>query len=184
MNRVVTSIIKWLGIGLLGVTLGASLAYVTRPEPPEVGVEGAGVGVPHPPLVHARLDGHMAGERVSLEAYAGQPILINFWATWCAPCRREMPLLQATHEAYADQLVVLGVAMDTPEAVGKFVADLGISYPIWVGEMDVSASQARWGNPSGALPYTVLVDDQGVIRWQHLGEVSQADLEDALALIF
>ena len=184
MSGAVKAALKWLSIGVLGVALGATLAYVTRPAPPPVGVEGARVGEQRPPLSHAELVGDQIGDLASLDQFDGKPMLINFWATWCEPCRREMPVLQSAHETYAERLVVLGVAMDDPLPVAQFVRSLGVTYPIWVGQMDVSQSQKRWGNPAGALPYTVLVDGQGVIRWQHLGEVNETQLTEALALIF
>ena len=172
--------LKWISIGLIGIALGAGLAYLTRPAPPPVGVEGASVGDARPSLAHRDLNGDLA----SIDSFDGQVVLVNFWATWCAPCRREMPILQAAAEAHAGDLVVIGVAMDEVEPVSEFIASLGITYPIWVGQTDVSAAQRRWGNPAGALPYTVLVDAQGIIQWQHLGEVSQAQLDEALSLVF
>lgn len=176
----VKTAIKWALIGLVGISLGVGLAYFTRPAPPPVGVEGAGVGDVRPTLAHRDLGGEMA----SIDQFDGQVVLVNFWATWCAPCRREMPILQAAAEAYSDHLVVLGVAMDERDPVAEFIDSLGITYPIWVGQTDVSAAQKRWGNPAGALPYTVLVDAQGIIQWQHLGEVSQSQLDEALSLVF
>ena len=180
MNAVVKASAKWAAIGALGIALGAGLAYFTRPDVPAPGSEGAQVGDPRPPLEHAQLNGEVA----SIDAFDGQPVLVNFWATWCAPCRREMPLLQSAYEQYDGSLVVLGVAMDDAEPVASFVESLGITYPIWIGSTDVSMAQRRWGNPAGALPYTVLVDEQGVIRWQHLGEVTQSQLDGALSEIF
>lgn len=180
MHDLMKTAVKWALIGVVGVALGATVAHLTRPEPPIVGVEGARVGDVRPALAHRQLDGVEA----SIEQFRGQAVLVNFWATWCAPCRREMPLLQATYERLGDRLVVLGVAMDEVAPVTAFIESLGITYPIWVGHTDVSQAQRRWGNPSGALPYTVLVDEAGVIRWQHLGEVSEAELQAALALIF
>lgn len=180
MNEAMKTALKWIVIGLVGAALGAGLAYLTRPEPPPVGIEGASVGDQRPALQHAQLDGSLG----TIDAFAGQAILVNFWATWCAPCRREMPLLQTTYEQLKGRLVVLGVAMDEPEPVADFIDSLGITYPVWVGQTDVSQAQRRWGNPSGALPYTVLVDEAGIIRWQHLGEVSESELKEALALVF
>jgi len=181
MNRVAGATLKWLSIGIVGIALGAGVAYFTRPSPPPVGVEGASVGDARPFLMHQNL---ADATQASIDEFEGTAVLVNFWATWCAPCRREMPLLQAAHERFGDQLVVLGVAMDEAEPVADFVQSLGITYPIWVGQTDVSQAQRRWGNPSGALPYTVLVDEAGIIRWQHLGEVSEQQLDEALALIW
>ncbi len=106
---------------------------------------------------------------------------MNFWATWCAPCRREMPLLDEISQAYAGRMTVLGIAVDDPGPVIEFVTALGIDYPILVGSSDVIATQRAWGNSAGALPYTVLVDAAGIIRWRHLGEVTEEELQPVLA---
>ena len=162
---------------LVGLSLGAVFAWTTRPAPPSPGLEGAAIGDFRPDFRHAGLDGQW------LEAgdFDGQLLLVNFWATWCAPCRREMPVLQTASEVHAGTLAVLGLAIDDPEPVRRFVDDLGIGYPIAVGNADIMATQRAWGNSAGALPYTVLVDREGVIRWRHLGEVTEAELAEVLA---
>ena len=161
---------------LVGIALGAGAAHWLRDPPPPPGSVGAAVGDLQPSFDHAGLN----GQRVRAEQFAGQAMVVNFWATWCAPCRREMPALQALSERYADQLVVVGLAIDEPGVVAAFVEDLGVRYPIAVGQADVMASNRRWGNAAGALPYTVLVDAEGIIRWQHLGEVTLRELEQAI----
>ena len=164
-------------VALLGLVLGAGYAWFSRPAPPPVGVEGAGLGDPRPPFRH----GDLNGQWVEADHFDGQLLLVNFWATWCAPCRREMPVLQAASERHAGDLVVVGIAIDDPGPVRDFVTELGISYPILVGSADVISTQRAWGNAAGALPYTVLVDRDGQIRWQHLGEVTAQELDEVLA---
>jgi thiol-disulfide isomerase/thioredoxin len=164
-------------VALLGLALGAGYAWLSRPAPPPVGVEGAGVGDLRPAFRH----GDLNGQWVEADHFDGQLLLVNFWATWCAPCRREMPVLQAASEQYVDELTVVGIAIDDPGPVRDFVAELAISYPILVGSADVISTQRAWGNASGALPYTVLVDREGRIRWQHLGEVTAEELDQVLA---
>ncbi len=159
-------------VALLGLGLGTGLAWLTRDKPAPIGVTGAAVGDQRPPFRHASLD----GQWVSADDFNGQTLLVNFWATWCAPCRREMPRLQAFSERHADQVSVVGIAIDDAGPVRDFIASLGIDYPILVGASDVLATQRAWGNAAGALPYTVLVDQDGMIRWQHLGEVTDKDL--------
>ncbi|MFW5927528.1 MAG: TlpA family protein disulfide reductase [Wenzhouxiangella sp.] len=165
-------------VALLGFVLGAGLAWLTRESPsPAAGTEGAAVGDPQPGFRHRSLD----GGTIEAAGFEGRPFLVNFWATWCAPCRREMPVLQEAGERHAGSLEIIGIALDDPEPVAEFVADLGIDYRIATGSDDVMRTQRAWGNSAGALPYTVLVDDEGTIVWQHYGEVTPEELDRELA---
>jgi thiol-disulfide isomerase/thioredoxin len=171
---------RWLLYGLVavgGLALGASMAWMTRSEAPDPGIEGAQVGDVRPSFRHAAVDGRF----VSVDEFDGQALLVNFWATWCAPCRREMPLLDEVARTHAGRLNVVGIAIDEPGPVIEFVETLGIDYPILVGSTDVIATQRAWGNAAGALPYTVLVDAGGIIRWRHLGEVTAEELDPVLS---
>lgn len=169
---------KLAAVAAAGLLLGIGLAWVTRGQPPapnpQDAPDAAGLGDPRPDFRHAALDGSF----VEASDYDGRPLLINFWATWCAPCVREMPLLDDFAAEQAGQVAVLGIAIDEPGAVGPFVEQLGIDYPILVGSTDVMATQRRYGNAQGLLPYTVLVGADGRIDWQHLGEVERHHLED------
>ncbi len=173
MNRIV----KFAAVAVVGLALGAGFAWFTRGQPPAPDPTGApdaaGVGDPRPDFRHAALDGRF----VEAADFDGGPVLINFWATWCAPCVREMPLLDAFAETHADRLAVVGIAIDEPGAVGPFVEELGVDYDILVGTTDVMTTQRRYGNTQGLLPYTVLVDADGTIAWQFLGEVKPEHLE-------
>ncbi len=174
MNR---SLLLYMAAAVLGLALGGLFAWTTRPGPPPTGLDGAAVGDPRPDFRHGGLD----GQWVSASQFDDRLLLVNFWATWCAPCRREMPVLQAVSEAHPEQLAVVGLAIDDLEAVRDFVEELAIEYPIAVGNADIMATQRSWGNSAGALPYTVLVDRAGIIRWQHLGEVTREELDALLA---
>ncbi len=117
------------------------------------------------------------GRRWSAGDFDGQLVLINFWATWCVPCRAEMPMLAELHQSFEAQgLQVVGIALDDVQAARDFAAELEISYPILVGGADVMAIGLVYGNRAGLLPYSVLIDRQGIVRWTHLGELSRAEL--------
>ncbi len=163
-------------VAVIGLGLGVGLSWIQRPVPPEPGLSGAAVGDQRPDFRHGSLDGSW----VSASDFDGQTLLVNFWATWCAPCRREMPVLQDAARQHADRLAVVGIAIDDPAPVRDFVEELGIDYPILIGAADVMNTQRAWGNSAGALPYTVLVDAGGIIRWQHLGEVTGDELAAVL----
>ena len=163
-------------VALVALALGAVAGRLWREPPPVPALdtgEGVTVGEPMPDFRHVDINGQF----VSAGDFAGQPVLINFWATWCAPCVREMPMFQDYAETKAGQLELVGIAIDEPGNVREFVEELGISYSILIGTTDVMQTQEAFGNANGMLPYTVFVDAEGIVRWQHLGEVKPEHLE-------
>jgi peroxiredoxin len=121
--------------------------------------------------------GSSGGERVSAADFDGSVVLVNFWATWCAPCREEMPMLAELYREHVGSgLQVVGIALDDVAAAREFAAELGIDYPILVGSTDVMVVVRLYGNVSGVLPYSVLIDREGMIRWTRLGVLKEADL--------
>ena len=121
---------------------------------------------------------NLAGEKVSLSDYKGKVVLINFWATWCPPCRAEIPDLEAAYREHQDDdFVVLGVSIeDPPETVQAFVAEYGVTYPVL---LDSEGEMVRVYRAAG-LPTSVFVDPQGVIRIRHVGYLSEAQLKQYL----
>lgn len=118
-----------------------------------------------------------AGEFVSPADYTGKTMLINFWATWCEPCRKEMPMLMDLQRQYGSSgLQVVGIALDDAQSVRNFVETYGISYPVLVGSEDVFTTSTAYGNEEGVLPYSVLVDKTGVVRWQYAGIIQHAEI--------
>jgi peroxiredoxin len=125
--------------------------------------------------------GSSSGAVVSASDFDGQVVLLNFWATWCKPCREEMPMLLEMHHAYESQgFKVVGIALDDVQQARDFAAELGVDYPVLVGSTDVMATVALYGNRSGVLPYSVLIDRQGTIRWAQLGIVDELELAQRL----
>jgi len=114
------------------------------------------------------------GKNHSISEWDGEVLLINFWATWCPPCRREIPALVKIHrELSASGFSVIGAAMDDELKVSSYVSKYDVPYPNLIGQFDVSKVAALLGNNAGSLPYTVIIDRNGIIRYTHLGEISR-----------
>ena len=138
------------------------------------------VGQPRPDFSHHDTNGRL----VSASDFDGRPLLLNFWATWCKPCVEEMPMLSAFHNDRRETgLSVVGIALDDAERAADFAAEMNLSYPVLLGATDVVMTGRRYGNRSGMLPFSVLVDSNGIIRWSHLGALEPQQLERALAEI-
>ena len=111
----------------------------------------------------------------------GKVMLVNFWATWCPPCRHEIPAFIELQEKYADKgFVIVGIALDTKQAAVDFVDPMGINYPILIAETEGVSLTLKYGNELGALPFSVIVDKQGKIQKTFRHEVS---FEEAEALV-
>ena len=118
------------------------------------------------------------GNTVSASDFDGQALLLNFWASWCKPCVDEMPMLSRLQQDHdTNKLQVLGIALDDPERAEEFASGLDLAYPVLVGQTDVVLTGRRYGNQTGMLPFSVLVDSSGIIRWTHLGSLNRNDLE-------
>ena len=122
-------------------------------------------------------------ESHSISEWSGKPLLLNFWATWCAPCRREMPLLQALHNERDDTgLAIVGIAIDRREDVQSYIAEAGISYPILSGEADAMAVADLFGLDGLGLPFSVLVGADGSVLTVHVGEVTRDQLAEMVRI--
>ena len=113
-----------------------------------------------------------SGISTPIETWAGKSLVLNFWATWCAPCRREIPLLEALQGEFAAQNVtIVGIAVDHREAVAAFAGQLKIGYPLLVGEQDALDVAAAFGVKSPAFPFTVFTDRRGEVVALYMGEL-------------
>jgi peroxiredoxin len=118
------------------------------------------------------------GQPFTLAPMRGQPLLVNFWATWCPPCVEELPLLNRFFKAQSPRgWQVLGLAVDQPKAVQAFLKKLPLDFPVGMAGLAGTQLSRTLGNPNGGLPYTVVMDRLGVVRHQKVGQVSASDLE-------
>jgi len=120
----------------------------------------------------------LAGKRHRLSAYRGKVVLVNFWATWCPPCRAEIPgFIRLRDRLGSKGFEILGIAVDNPEAVARFWQEMKINYPILLADESSFHLSQAYGNPSGNLPYSALVDTNGQIVATRLGIFRESDLE-------
>ncbi|QHE87787.1 TlpA family protein disulfide reductase [Hydrogenophaga sp. BPS33] len=117
------------------------------------------------------------GGAVRLADFRDRPLLVNFWATWCPPCVEELPMLNAFHEAHkARGWQVLGLAVDQPSAVRSFMQKLPLNFPVGMAGFAGTDLSRSLGNPSGALPFSVVFGGDGTLLHRKIGKVSQEDL--------
>ena len=127
---------------------------------------------------------NLQGEPVAMSHWQGKAVVVNFWATWCGPCQREIPLLNRMAAEYGPKgLHVVGIAVDFAEDVQKFVAKTPLDYPTLVGEEDGAAAATAFGIDSLAFPFTAFTDKQGRVLSVHLGELHEPELRVILDAI-
>ncbi len=117
----------------------------------------------------------------SINQWRGKLILLNFWATWCPPCREEIPLFIDMQEKYgAKGLQIVGVAIDTKQAVKNYPDFAFMNYPVLIGQEKVMAIMKQYGNRLGSLPYTVVIDAQGRVLGRKIGSYKRPEIEALL----
>ena len=120
----------------------------------------------------------LAGKTHSLADWRGKLVLLNFWATWCPPCRHEIPIFITLQKRYAGQgLQIVGISIDNPEAVARYWQEMGINYPLLLADESTFGLMAAYGNRTGGLPFSVLIRPDGAIDSVKLGAYSEAELE-------
>ncbi len=176
---------------LLAAVAGFSLYQVTQkpagvtpqktasglPPIPHVPTPKGLIGQPRPDFTLPDL----SGKPRSIDEWNGKVVLINFWATWCPPCRREIPGFIELKEQYGPQgFEIIGIAIDTPDLVQDYADAIGINYPVLHGQLDANQISVAYGNRSGSLPFSVLINRDGKIHSMRIGELPKSLLEEQL----
>ena len=120
----------------------------------------------------------LSGQTRSLSDWRGKVIVLNFWATWCPPCRKEIPIFIDFQTRLGSRgLQIVGIAIDDLDNVRSFSAETGINYPLLIGAGEAFELVRTLGNRIGGLPFTVVVDRGGEVRHTHAGELDAATLQ-------
>ncbi|HMX18868.1 MAG TPA: TlpA disulfide reductase family protein [Anaerolineales bacterium] len=151
---------------LLGSSGKASL-----PTADEISIVPAEVNFPAPQLALENLN----GEKQTLEDYQGRIVLVNNWATWCPPCKAEMPILKQYHDTHAAEgfTVIAVEAGDAKDTVAEFAKSLGLPFPVWLDPESASINAIH----NGSLPNSYVIDRTGTVRYAWTGEVTMTMLE-------
>ena len=176
MNRLA----RFAGLSLLVAGAAFSGFMLARhrtpdaPPPPAIPGQAQMLGQPRPDF---SLPDTLGVER-RVSEWDGQVLVLNFWATWCPPCRKEIPEFVALQDKFRERgLQFVGIALQGPEELGDFIREYGINYPVLAGEMSVVRLAESYGNAVGALPYTVIVDRGGTIVFVRAGPLPGAQAE-------
>lgn len=159
--------LAWLAAALIAAACAAPLAPISVPTP-----------APTAEVAHDFTLPALTGPAVTLRDLRGRWVVVNFWATWCAPCRAEMPYLQEIATEYAAQVTVLGVNMrEDAEEVARFVGEAGIAFPVLLEPDD---AMLLWYGPRG-LPLTYVIAPDGTVAYKQFGPLAPATFDAWLA---
>jgi thiol-disulfide isomerase/thioredoxin len=122
-----------------------------------------------------------AGTSQPLAAFKGKPVVVNFWASWCGPCVKEMPALSALQRDYQKKgITFIGLGVDSEKNINDFLKRVPVDYPVYVAGFGGADLARNFGNNAGGLPFTVVIDAKGTVRTTKLGEVDESELRKTL----
>ncbi len=166
-------------VALLSLLAGVGLFLWLEPN-----LRGPQPGPPAVAELHSIPLTDLDGGEHRLGDWRGQILIVNFWAPWCVPCRREIPTLIEFRREHAGRGVnLIGITFDGAEPVRRFAREYAIDYPLFLAGNGIPMYNAALGNASGALPFTAMLDRDLRVSARHTGEVSRAQLEAWLAAL-
>jgi thiol-disulfide isomerase/thioredoxin len=172
-------IARWLftWFGLIAAAAGSALWWAMRPVPADP--------MPSPPdispaaLSAASFTG-ADGRRHAIGELQGKVVVLNFWATWCAPCREEMPTFEKLQREWAGRVQFVGLSDEDAAKVGAFARSNGITYPLWTGGDEVDELSHRLGNSAHVLPFSAVLDARGNVVAAKVGTYPEDELRKAV----
>lgn len=177
-KNAVTYTVVALLFGAIGLWLGLRN---TPPPPAPAAPVAAAPATPAEAMFNQSMN-DASGASHKLARWKGKPLVVNFWAPWCAPCVQEMPELnQLAIDSVANNINVIGIGIDSPANIAEFATRLKISYPLYVAGMGGTELARQFGNNAGGLPYTVLIGADGQVQKTYLGKIKFEELKADLA---
>ena len=167
------------------IAFAAAVYFIKNsPEPEQSITAPAAEPSANPPQRVAFELSDLSGEKRKLSDWNGKARLVNFWATWCAPCRREIPLLKKTQAEHGENsLQVIGIAVDFPEEVEAYAEEAEFNYPILVGQEDAMEAAEASGVEFIGLPFTMVLSQDGDLIKTHIGEIVEDHIDKILAVL-
>ncbi|MDP2808856.1 MAG: TlpA disulfide reductase family protein [Rhodocyclaceae bacterium] len=172
----------WLAMGLTAVAVGwgawllLGAGQTVRPLPPPPAVSAAAIA-----SLYSTTLPDIAGRAQALEQWRGKILVVNYWATWCVPCREEMPEFSKLHAHHASRGVqFVGIAADDADKVQAFARETPVAYPLLVGGQDAIKPTRAFGNGPLAVPFTLVLDREGRVHAAVLGRVHEEALVELL----
>lgn len=159
---------SWLIAAIIILAIGYSIYHFRRAPRPK--------NVSSTAIFNAQLP-DLAGIRQPLEQWRGKVLVVNFWATWCPPCRHEIPRFIELQKRYGAQgLQFVGIAIDEKAKVQAFANQVGLNYPVLLSDLEGVALERASGDYSSEIPYTVVIDPRGKVIAAGAGEMSQREI--------
>jgi thiol-disulfide isomerase/thioredoxin len=170
------SAVKWLAaVAVAAAALGGGLWLGSAQRQQAVADSAAVAALGQRPFKD------LQGADVALSRWRGQVVVVNFWATWCPPCREEIPgFIDVQRRLGPNGVQFVGIALDSADKVREYASNIGINYPLVLGGGETIDLVRALGNKAGGLPFTVVLDRRGEVVTTHLGLMSVAQVEDAV----